>query len=55
MIHIEPSKLFRSVKERVEFDDKERTHLDKCDYCREVLAVFENCIAEVAAEKSRGA
>ena len=55
MRHIAPSRLFGIVEGRIAFDDDEREHLDKCDECREVLAVFEGYIAKDAAEeKDRG-
>jgi hypothetical protein len=51
MPHIEPSKLFRGVEGRAQLNDNERRHLEKCEDCARVLAVFKTYVAEDGGRK----
>jgi hypothetical protein len=51
MPHIEPSKLFGAVEGRAQLDDNERRHLEKCEDCARVFAVFQTYVAEDGGRK----
>jgi len=51
MRHIKPSKIRRTVEGRTDFDDNDRTHLERCEDCQHVFAVFKSYVAEDKDEK----